>query len=64
MKGILIGLAVCAVGSAIYIAMAMGPLEAHKATGLSVITARTIHQAGWWVACVMTIGASHFLFKK
>lgn len=47
-KGILLGFALFAVGSIVYLVWEVGPIEEHKATALSAIAAWTVFNPWYW----------------
>ena len=55
LKGILLGLGLFFVGSLIYVGNKLRPFEEHKATGISAITAVTVHNTWFWMAFALAL---------
>jgi hypothetical protein len=58
LKGILLGLVLFFVGSLIYVGYNLGPFEKQKATGISAITAITVHNLWFWIAFVVALAVA------
>ena len=64
LKGISLGLGLFFVGSIVYIVNALRPIEANKATGISVLLALTVWNPWYWVAFVSTLILSCWLVRR
>src|SRR6267143_4778776 len=66
LKGISLGLGLFFVGSIVYIVNALRPIEANKATGISVLLALTVWNPWYWVAFVstLTLSCCHLPFSS
>ena len=63
LKGVSLGLGLFFAGSLIYVGSKLRPFEAHKATGVSAITAVTVHNPWFWVALVATLTVACWFFR-
>ena len=63
LKGILLGLGLFFVGSLIYVGNKLRPFERQKATGISAITAVTVHNPWFWMAFVVAVALGLAIVK-
>ena len=64
LKGVLLGLPVFFIGSLIYVGSKLRPFEVQKATGISAITAVTVHNPWFWVTLVATVTVACWFFGQ
>jgi hypothetical protein len=63
LKGTLLGLGLFLVGSLVYVGNKLRPFEEHKATGISAITAVTVHNPWYWIIFVVTLAVGCVLVR-
>jgi len=54
-KGILLGLVLFFIGSVLYVGNKLRPIEEHKATGISAITAVTVRNPWYWIGLIVAL---------